>query len=150
MNTVDLAKDIVSLCRKHNYEIGKTKIHKLLYLFLGFSLMNNVIDEQNQFDELPKAWPYGPVFENVYEKYDAEILNTPTNHHISVEGNLKTILEQTVEKWGKVSGGRLSDWSHEEDGPWYEIIQKNRASWKTEIPLHKIESYFSNVMKNVI
>ena len=47
MKTVDLAKDIVYLCRKNKIEFNNTKVQKLLYLFIGFSLMNDVEEAED-------------------------------------------------------------------------------------------------------
>ncbi len=150
MNTVDLAKDIVSLCRKHKYEFNSTKIQKLLYLFLGFALMNDAIDETNQFDELPEAWPYGPVFKNVYDKYNSEVIKTPNDHKVNLDENIKKILEKTVKEWGDLPAGRLSFWSHEEGGPWHQIIKVQSEKFRTKIPADMIYNYFSENMENVL
>jgi uncharacterized phage-associated protein len=61
MKTLEIAKDIVFLCNKNGYKFNNTKIQKLLYLFVGFCLING-IEEIYDIDENPKLWPYGPVF----------------------------------------------------------------------------------------
>ena len=66
--TLELAKDIVFLCKENKYQFNNTKIQKLLYLFVVFCLINN-IDEIYDIDEKPKIWPYGPVFPKVHKRY---------------------------------------------------------------------------------
>ena len=70
MKSIDIAKDIVSLCKKNSHEFNNTKIQKLLYLFVGFCLINDV-KEIYSIDEFPRLWPYGPVFPKVHKRYDS-------------------------------------------------------------------------------
>ncbi len=149
MNTVDLAKDIVSLCRKHKYEFNSTKIQKLLYLFLGFALMNDAIDETNQFDELPEAWPYGPVFPTVHKNYHEIIKHNTCNISLNDE-KLEQILEKTVQFWGRISATKLSEWSHKEGSPWYELIEIGKMNWKAPIDQNSIRNYFLDSVQNVL
>ena len=89
MKTLELAKDIAFLCRKNNYQFNNTKIQKLLYLFVGFCLINDV-SEIYDIDETPKLWPYGPVFPRVHKKYQDQISPSKLKHHsifISISEN---------------------------------------------------------------
>jgi uncharacterized phage-associated protein len=149
MKTVDLAKDIVYFCRKDGYPFNNTKIQKLLYLFIGFALMND-IEEIKNIDELPKAWEYGPVFPKVYKNYSTAISNIPNDYTPSIsKPEIKNILEKTVKLWGRVSAGKLSDWSHKEGSPW-EVVLKNDHKWNQVIPLEMIYNYFSENVENVL
>jgi uncharacterized phage-associated protein len=148
MKSIDIAKDIAYLCKKNGYEFNNTKIQKLLYLFVGFCLINDVNDVYT-IDESPKLWPYGPVFPKVHKKYDS-IKDRNGTELISVsDEKTKKILEETVKKWGKVSAGILSAWSHMENSPW-DLLVKEGAKWNTEIDLDYIKVYFARMVENVI
>ncbi len=148
MKTIEIAKDIVYLCKKNGYDFNNTKIQKLLYLFVGFCLINDVSDVYN-IDESPKLWPYGPVFPKVHKKYesikehDALEITSITNKKV------KKILEETVKKWGNISAGKLSAWSHIEDSPW-DVLVKRGEKWNTSIDLDHIKIYFARMVENVI
>lgn len=149
MKTVDLAKDIVYFCRKNGIEFNNTKIQKLLYLFIGFTLMNDV-DEIKEIDELPKAWEYGPVFPKVYKNYSKIISNIPSNYTPSIANpKMREILEKTVKLWGRVSAGKLSDWSHKDGSPW-DVVVKNNAKCNATIPIELMYNYFSENVENVL
>ena len=148
MKTLEIAKDIVFLCNKNGYEVNNTKIQKLLYLFVGFCLING-IEEIYDMDEKPKLWPYGPVFPKVHKKFEAiKDIKRDKIESISDKEAIN-ILEKTVEKWGSVPAGKLSSWSQSEDSPWY-LMVKEGANWNTEIDLDYIKIYFARRVENVI
>ena len=147
MKSIDIAKDMVSLCKKNNYEFNNTKIQKLLYLFVGFCLINDV-KEIYSIDEFPRLWPYGPVFPKVHKRYDS-IRNCDDEIKSVRDDKTKKILEETVKKWGKVSAGKLSAWSHMENSPW-DLLVKEGAKWNTEMDLHSLKIYFAKKVENVI
>lgn len=163
MKSIELAKDVVYLCEKHQHEYNNTKVQKLIFLILGFALMNNIKPTEkvkdydgeeidSVIDELPKAWPYGPVFPKVHKKY-SEIRSTNfKDYELSVSNDkvLKEIVEKTVKLWGQVSASKLSGWSHEKGSPWDVVVQQGNASWNTPIPLGIITYYFCSSMQNVL
>jgi uncharacterized phage-associated protein len=159
--SVDLAKDIYFLCKyKYKHEVNNTKVQKLMYLFLGFALVNDVDlgDEEKEedgfevviIDELPKAWPYGPVFPKVHKKYN-EVIKVPEDYELATKDEkARKILEKTVEKWGWISAGKLSAWSHEKDSPWDVVVRQQGSNWNTPIRLEFIREYFETRLQNVI
>lgn len=149
LNTLELAKDIIYLCRKNKYIVDNTKVQKLLYLFVGFCLINDVIEIYDLNDK-PKLWPFGPVFPKIYKNYD-KITKEYEQDAVKSLKNEKSIkiLEQTVKKWGKVASNKLSAWSHLPGSPW-DILVKIGVKWNTEIPLDDIKTYFKNNVENII
>ncbi len=148
MKTLEIAKDIVFLCNKNGYEVNNTKIQKLLYLFVGFCLING-IEEIYDMDEKPKLWPYGPVFPKVHKKFEAiKDIKRDKIESISDEEAIN-ILEKTVEKWGSVPAGKLSSWSHSEGSPWHLMVQEE-AKWNTEMNLDLIRIYFARRVENIL
>lgn len=115
---------------------------------MGFCLINDINDIYD-IDESPQLYAYGPVFPIVHKKFDS-IKNYEGAEIISVsDQKTKKILEETVRKWGDISAGRLSAFSHMEGSTW-DILVKNGAKWKTEIDLNYIKVYFARRVENVI
>lgn len=167
MKTVDIAKDIVYLCSKYQYEYSNTKIQRLLFLFIGFALVNNVkfdedvvlvtndkkrVELMELVDEQPKAWPYGPVFSKVNHRYQ-EIIETATSEGYQIT-NLSEytldILTKTVQRYGKVETLQLSEWLTREGSPWDSVKNIDGTGWDIEIPLDLIREYFENSVQNIL
>jgi uncharacterized phage-associated protein len=165
MKTIEIAKTIIFLCQEHYYyEISSTKVHKLLYLILGFSLMNDVTpteyvqdvdgeDIKCVMNELPRAWPYGPAFPQVYKQYH-EIIETDFKSYTPFIGlndkYFQKIITETVKQWGKNSASSLSKWSHEENSPWDFVVKHCGSGWDVVIPPYIIREYFELNIANII
>ncbi len=166
MKVTNIAKDIIYLCKKYNYPCNHTKVQKLLFLYIGFCLLNGVrADEESSLDldsnevetmtivdEQPKAWPYGPVFSKVNNKYheiEMEALTEPYSLKIKDEPN-KSILAETVKKYGRVDSGQLTEWLQKAGSPWDSVKQIDGTGWNTVIPLDLIREYFDNNIENII
>jgi uncharacterized phage-associated protein len=147
MKSINIAKDIISLCKKNNHDFNNTKIQKLLYLFVGFCLINDV-KEIYSIDEFPRLWPYGPIFPKVHKHYDS-IRNCDDEIKFTKDDKIKKILEETVRKWGKVSAGKLSAWFRMENSTW-DLLVKKGAKWNTKMDLDYIKIYFVRKVENVI
>ena len=148
MKIMTIAEDIVLLCKRYGYECNNTKIQKLLYLFVGFCLINE-IKEIYDIDETPKLWPYGPVFPKIHKRFDSIKDNENTEIQSTYDEKTKKILEETVRQWGKISAGQLSSWSHMKNSPW-DMLVKEGAKWNTEINLNYIKIYFARMVQNII
>ena len=47
IKTANIVMDIIYLCKKHKLQYSNTKVQKLLYLFIGFCLMNDIEEIKN-------------------------------------------------------------------------------------------------------
>ncbi len=124
-------------------------LQKLLYFINGFS--NKILDKF-LFDELPKAWAYGPVYEKIYNAFSeykgypiklAEVLPDKTSSFTLEE---KEYLDKMIEYFGCYSGGVLIDISHLTD-PWIEAREglEEKDSCNNFISAESIEKYFNKV-----
>jgi uncharacterized phage-associated protein len=149
MKTVDIAKDIIHFCKINNVSFDATKIQKLLYIFVGYALINNVaVDEDRIVDEAPQAFPYGPVFKKVYDSYTSIANSVGENYKPSVSGIAADILKKTViPQWGKYTSKQLSDWSHAPGSPWYYVINGRKTGWQSPIDFYLIKPYFEQLIK---
>lgn len=140
--------------KKHRTMLNKTQINKILFYVYGAYLA----DTGNQLfkDDFPQAWMFGPVFPRVYKRIDVdEIVKTFDKETIDAfNSNQRAldIISESVAKMCKMTATSLSEWSHEEDSPWYKtiyIFNENgdfieQKTWSTKIEDGLIIEYFSN------
>lgn len=104
-------------CGKAEY-ITSLKLQKLLYYIQGISL---IAFGKPAFSNNISAWQYGPVVEDVYQKYKGRNpISTPKTNYEVCDG-LKKIIELVVSSYGQMEAGTLIDLTHEED-PWINAV----------------------------
>lgn len=54
----------------------------------------------------------------------------------------KELLQKVFDKFGTLSAGKLSSWSHTENGPWDKTVKLPGFEWNAEIPDEFIKEYF--------
>ena len=188
MKITDLAKDLIYLMEVYNLNImtdkqftqsdiallTNTKIQKILYAVMGIALRVGLtprtlaINNENKmvssiFDELPEAWPYGPVFKNIYKNYEQLNLESLSENYIpSYEKTenknliqqrdneiMKTILESVVNSpFAKQKPSVLSDWSCKKGSPW-DLTEKHQK-YGVKINPTSIRDYFIDLKKEDI
>jgi uncharacterized phage-associated protein len=146
MKTVDLAKDIVYLCRKNNIEYSNTKVQKLLYIFIGYSLATKVFYDID-INEMPIALPNGPAFKKVLDGYHTNIEPLDASYKLIHSGQALELMETVVKEWGNYNAKTLSDWSHEQSSPWFYITQIRRQPLGANIDYWAIKHYFEELNK---
>ena len=134
---------------KQGVLLNKTQMQKILFICYGIYL---AAENKKLFtDDTPKAWPFGPVFPRVNKKFVPGRTPSPFSKEIQLEfsKNKKAIdiTRAVIDKYSKVSAGKLSEWSHEEGGPWYNTIygeggDNKDVQWNKEISDDLIKSYF--------
>lgn len=149
LTSVDFANQLRNMAfQRHLVNLNKTQVNKLLYMCYGFYLAQT---EHKLFSETPKAWPYGPVFPNVYKSYS--FYNIPIYIENEKEEEFKNnkkalnICQQVIDKYCRISAYDLSMWSHQPGGPWHQTVygpKGNESSgWNKEISDELIKSYFT-------
>lgn len=148
LSSVDFANQLRNMAfRRHSINLNKTQVNKLLFMCYGFYLARF---GEKLFSETPKAWPYGPVFPDVYKSYS--LYNIP----IFIENDkkkefenskAKKICEQVIDKYCHVSAYDLSMWSHQQGGPWHQTVYgvngDKSLGWNKEIRDDLIKQYFT-------
>ncbi|EGC18853.1 hypothetical protein HMPREF9141_2546 [Prevotella multiformis DSM 16608] len=149
LSSVDFANQLRNMAyKRHSINLNKTQVNKLLFMCYGFYL---AFYNQRLFHEPPKAWPYGPVFPNVYKQYS--LFEVPIyipeekNKEFENDERAKGILTQVVDKYSHISAYDLSLWSHLPGGPWsqtvYGIKGDKNSGWNKEISDDLIKNYFA-------
>ena len=147
-NAIDVAENIIKiynekvdkLVKEYNIVpeyITNLKLQKLLYYVQAISLQ---VFEKLAFKEKIMAWSYGPVVNEVYQKYKENHSN-----EIKIDGKVKKIssglekvINEVIDSYGSMEANKLIDFTHEEE-PW-----KNTEINK-EIKTDIIKEYFNKV-----
>ena len=149
LSSVDFANILRNMAyRRHFVNLNKTQVNKLLFMCYGLYL---AFYGEKLFSEIPKAWPYGPVFPNVYKSYSLFRIPIFISEEKSkcFENNekAKNIFAQVIDKYCHVSAYNLSMWSHSPDGPWHKTVfgdnGEGNSGWNKEISGELIKNYFA-------
>lgn len=132
----------IDLNKEYNIEtncefITPLKLQKLLYYVQGLALS---IFGKPAFNNKICAWNYGPVVNEIYQKYkinQRDPISTPKNIKKISEG-LECLIKIVIASYGKFEAGSLIDLTHDEE-PWLNT-EKNE-----EISLELIKNYFDKV-----
>lgn len=143
-DSVTVAQLLRAEAYKVNLNLNITQVQKLLYILYGYYLSKDIVI----IDEQPKAWPYGPVFPRTRNKVDFNSVIFPDDPSLSEvikNSDLVTNVDKIIEKFGRVSASKLSDWSHKKDSPWSKTVEQNGSNWNTVIDDEDIKEYFSTI-----
>ena len=138
----DIAKWFLNKNRiQMNFEdseyITNLKLQKLLYYVQAISLQ---VFEKIAFKEKIMAWSYGPVVNEVYQKYKENHSNEikSDDNVKKISNGLEKVINEVIDSYGSMEANKLIDFTHEED-PW-----KNTEINK-EIKTDIIKEYFNKV-----
>ena len=111
------------------------KLQKLLYYAQGISIKYT---GKTLFTEPICAMQYGPVVEEVYNKYKTYGRN-PIDETIKIptfENDVEVILEDVFDEYGQFSAGKLVDMTHHES-PWLKTKRNHFIS------INKLKDFFA-------
>ena len=147
-NAIDVAENIIKIYNENVDKLVKEYnivpeyitnliLQKLLYYVQAISLQ---VFKKIAFKEKIMAWSYGPVVNEVYQKYKENHSN-----EIKIDGKVKKIssglekvINEVIDSYGSMEANKLIDFTHEEE-PW-----KNTEINK-EIKTDIIKEYFNKV-----
>ena len=118
-NAIDIAKKIiVRTDTEHGDSISNLKLQKLLYFMQGFHL---AYFGEPLFKEDIKAWAYGPVVSEAYNKfkrYRKDAIN-PKNFtdDLQLSGKEQKLFDAVYQEYNQYSAIGLMNMTHNE-GPW--------------------------------
>lgn len=134
------------------YWLNKTQLQKMLYITYGLYIAK--YEEPPFTDDAPKAWPFGPVFPIVNKRIDidTEPLKPFNLNEIEAHTRLNDIVGYVVATYSGYSARALSEWSHEEGGPWHTTLFSEKkegfTKWNKEITNESIKNYFKENFLN--
>lgn len=150
-DSVYFAKYLVARCNNEDgIDINKTKLQKLLYIVYGtmLSIYGRIV-----VDEMPKAWLYGPVFPKTVKRLDNKDFKSITFERfeelkeLDKDEEVKNAVDVVLNRFGKLSAGQLTNWSHKEESPWWRVIKLDNCIWNTPIPNEYIKEYFDEIIR---
>jgi uncharacterized phage-associated protein len=127
----------MNVCDNKGKQYGSTKIQKLLYILYGTWLC---IKGESIVNESPIALPFGLVFGEALDawgKYKSDDFN-----YDKIPQEIKDVTGRIVDEFGDYSAEFLSDWSHEENSPWWRVLKKEKKPFGSEIDDENIRKYF--------
>lgn len=100
-NPIDIAKYIITKYKKQfNKPLNELKLHKLLYLIYREYIIqyNSKLFEENFY-----GWKCGPILKSIREQYESL-----TDYNIKLNKNIKKLINDILNKYGKKSSWSLS------------------------------------------
>lgn len=141
------------------------QIQKLVYFSHGWHLA--LTNGQPLVDEPAQAWAWGPVFPTLYhaaKEWGGDPIErlitvpertfrggTPSNQ-LSIptvppwDSYVSGLLDRIWDTYGHLGGARLSQLSHDPEGPWFNLRQETQAQRGVDIPDARILAYFTEQM----
>ena len=139
---------IEKACSDGAISMTHMKLQKLIYLTLEEWLKSK---DKSFLSRDPEVWQYGPVFSDLYHRlkqYKSENILEPLSSDFGQPPNVddRDLIECIEAVWNKYksfSATRLSDISHDINGPWYAIAKKHsfQVPLGTIIPSNLIKDY---------
>ena len=141
LDSVDVANAIRYIAQTKGINVNMTKINKLLYIAYGTMLVNQ---KKRLTSEHPGAWPYGPVFPRVHRniKLSDSITSSAYDKLRGIDISITDLLEDVVNKFGRLSATQLSAWSHQSGSPWDIAVKESNGIWNTKLNDEAIYNYF--------
>lgn len=148
ITALQLTSEIVRLEKLNNRTKTHLQLQKLAYFCHGWFL---AIHEDPLVNEEFEAWRFGPVLPSAY--YTLKVFssnNIPADHPFirdsapkSLDKKKSEVIDKVLSIYGELSGKDLVEMSHDKDGPWAKIWDKDNAS--SVIKNAEIKKYFQKI-----
>ena len=140
-SAIDVANQFLKLAKEKEDELTNMQLNKLVYFAHGWMLG---LCGEPLIDENVEAWNYGPVIRPIYRKYQRYGKN-PIAEFEEIQQDLhkqaSSIIKETYEIYGAMSGLELADLTHEYESPWFITVMSSESIITNDI----IESYFKEL-----
>jgi len=147
-----IANEFIKLANEDGVPVEHMKLQKLVHFALGYSLVD---DDTPVVVEGPQVWKFGPVFKSLYHELKYHGRDRITEPEMapffgrppevpSDDIETKTLLRKVWNKYGRKSAFTLSDLTHKEGSPWYQVVLKHggKVPTETEIPMDVIKDHY--------
>lgn len=143
-----VANALIDHAREAERPITHLQVQKLVYYSHAWML---AMFGEPLIDELFEVWRYGPVVPSVYfclSHYGRDPVTDKIPMHPNDEGRSFTTREASLirsvyEKYGHISGFRLTAATHAEGTPWH----KARRNYKTHISNKDIQKFYGKIAR---
>lgn len=124
-NAVNVAVTLLKSAQDRGLQLTQMQLQKLVYIAHGLSLATRGLPMIN---ENVNAWQYGPVIPEVYHrfkiygKHNIQFNSLPeATMPQMLDAESLNIIATTLDNFGELSGGQLSDMSHRTGSPWHNV-----------------------------
>lgn len=147
-SSIDVARCIIAMANEQRLIINITKVQKLLYIAYGVYM---AVRQKRLTNELPQAWPYGPVFPATRTKFLHTDLysitfDAPDMSEIRNDCDLRELISLVFRGFGSWSASQLTSWTHGEGTPWQKTTCHRDFVWGDTIPDEYIFPYFKKLV----
>lgn len=117
---LDVAAAFIRLGSEDRNSLTNMQVQKLTYIANGYYLA--IFGKQLFGDEI-RAWQYGPVIPDLYDKlrkYRNNTIDTPPSgaKPIAKDSDADLLIRQVYKVYGKMLGWQLSNLTHQANTPW--------------------------------
>lgn len=170
-SAASIANLFLNLGFKEKKPISPMQIQKLIYLAHGYYLYRH--NGEPLINEVFQAWRFGPVLSSIYfdcrhfgrtgikqfllDDFDSvddrdnpyPIDPRPRPAPLPDNKEVKKIVDFVWRTYGKYDPIRLSQWTHEKEGPWDKITKGGSDILRNkEVPNEEIHDYFKRKLGN--
>ena len=139
---------IVKRCDEKGIALNVTKLQKLMFCCYGTVLGKFGL---RLIDEYPVAWQYGPVFPEALRSVKfftvPAFLDKETPDADALTKDVRKLIDETLDVFGKFTARQLSDWTRLRGSPW-DLASDGGASLFGRLSDGKVSDYFKfNVLR---
>lgn len=148
-----VANEILKIGREKGISMSMMKLIKLVYFAHAWMLG---LTGKPLCSDPVEAWPYGPVFRDLYNDLPykgsqviTKLIETPFGgaYADSFSANEKAIISRIIDVYGNLDAFQLSDITHQLGTPWYQTQERKGNFSKIDNDL--IKEYYEAKSKNV-
>lgn len=139
-----VANEFLKLAREAGESLTPMQVLKLVYIAHGWML---ALHHRPLIKDEVQAWQYGPVIPNLYNAI-RRYRSLPVEHITglpdeNLDSDERSIVRQTFEIYGSLTGPALSRMTHAKDTPWDMTYEP--GSFGITIPNDLIEDHYSSL-----
>lgn len=130
-----IANEFIALAQTEGRGLEHMKLQKLTHFAHGYGLARDI----KVSNENPQVWKFGPVFDSLYHElkyHGSDPISEPEGENYfgpvpRIDGEDAEAVRGVInEVWGKYrnfTGFQLSDKTHREGTPWYQLVQQRQG-----------------------
>ena len=148
VDSLQVTAYIVKRCDAKGIALNVTKLQKLMFCCYGTVLGKFGL---RLIDEYPVAWQYGPVFPEALRSVKfftvPAFLDKGTPDADALPKDVRKLIDETLDVFGKFTPLQLSDWTRLKCSPW-DLASDGGASLFGRLSDRKVGDYFKvNVLR---
>lgn len=144
---IAIANHFVDHANRNKEDMTNMKLLKLVYFAQAIHL---ALYEKPLFPERVEAWRYGPVVPEVYhlyKRYGADpIPSVPSKVLPTIDADTKAVLNAVYDKYGHLSGPKLSGITHKAGSPWDQAYNSDNSRYAF-ISHESMKEYYQDLMR---